>query len=487
MGIIRKKNDNLGMDNKLPLPPADLSREMMWVNILEQREMIGQLTARIQELEDQLAKNSGNSGKPPSSDGLKKKPAPKSLRQKGQRRTGGQPGHAGHTLEMVSEPAHIEVHRLAHCPHCDEDLSAAPVLDVERRQVFDVPPVVIEVTEHQVPVVCCPNCQRRVKAAFPAQVSQPVQYGERLKAQAVYLNGYQLLPVARTCEVFEDLYGHRPSEAFVLSATAALHEQLDPALSGIRDQLIQANVVHADESGLRVEGKLNWLHVLSTESLTHYAVHPRRGQVAMRDIGLLDECQGRAIHDALAAYFQFDNCSHALCNAHHLRDLRFVSEQYQQEWAAEMARLLLDIKAEVAQTLEAMTLPPARLVYYEARFDALLQAGFDANPPPATPPPRKRGRKKQAPPKNLLDRLSRYKAETLAFMHDFRVPFDNNLAERDLRMIKVKQKVSGTFRTRSCAHIFCDIRSYISTVRKQRENVLSALHNALLARPFIPA
>lgn len=465
----------------------ELDKATLVAIILELREMIGQLTARIQDLEDQLAKNSGNSGKPPSSDGLRKKPAPKSLRAKGQRRTGGQPGHPGHTLELVSNPEHIEVHRLATCPQCQHDLSEAPVLAVERRQVFDVPPVVIEVTEHQVPVVCCPNCQTHVKAAFPADVTQPVQYGERLKAQAVYLTGYQLLPVARTCEVFEDLYGHRPSEALVLSATEALHEQLDPALSAIRDQIIRADVVHADESGLRVEGQLNWLHVLSTERLTHYAVHPRRGQVAMRDIGLLADYQGRAIHDALAAYFQFDKCTHALCNAHHLRELRFVTEQYGQAWAGEMAQLLLDIKAEVAQTLDAMTLPPDRLAYYETCFDVLLQAGFDANPSPATPPPRQRGRKKQSPPKNLLDRLSRYKAETLAFMHDFRVPFDNNLAERDLRMIKVKQKVSGTFRTRSGAEIFCDIRSYISTVRKQGANVLAALHDALLARPFVPA
>ncbi|MCZ7541236.1 MAG: IS66 family transposase [Anaerolineae bacterium] len=379
----------------------ELDKATLVAIILELREMIGQLTARIQDLEDQLAKNSGNSGKPPSSDGLRKKPAPKSLRAKGQRRTGGQPGHPGHTLELVSNPEHIEVHRLATCPQCQHDLSEAPVLAVERRQVFDVPPVVIEVTEHQVPVVCCPNCQTHVKAAFPADVTQPVQYGERLKAQAVYLTGYQLLPVARTCEVFEDLYGHRPSEALVLSATEALHEQLDPALSAIRDQIIRADVVHADESGLRVEGQLNWLHVLSTERLTHYAVHPRRGQVAMRDIGLLADYQGRAIHDALAAYFQFDKCTHALCNAHHLRELRFVTEQYGQAWAGEMAQLLLDIKAEVAQTLDAMTLPPDRLAYYETCFDVLLQAGFDANPSPATPPPRQRGRKNNRPEKSV--------------------------------------------------------------------------------------
>jgi transposase len=474
------------MEKNTP-PPPDLSREALWSMILELRELVIQQAARIQELEDQLAKNSGNSGKPPSSDGLKKKPAPKSLREKGKRQSGGQPGHEGHTLAMVSEPAYVEEHRPTNCPYCQHDLSQATVLEVQRRQVFDVPPVTIEVTEHQVPVMCCPNCQARVKAAFPAGVTHPVQYGERLKAQAVYLNSYQLLPIARICELFEDVYGHRPSEAFVVSASQALHQQLDPALTAIREQLTQTEVVHADESGLRVEGKLNWLHVLSTERLTHYAVHPKRGQVAMREIGLLTEYQGRAIHDALASYFQFDNCTHALCNAHHLRELRFVTEQYRQPWAGEMAQLLLDIKAEVAQTPEALTLPPDRLAYYEARFDTLLQDGFAANPPPTTPPPRKRGRKKQSPPKNLLDRLQKYKAATLTFMRDFRVPFDNNLAERDLRMIKVKQKVSGTFRTRPGAEVFCDIRSYISTVRKQGYTVLPALYDALLARPFIPA
>jgi transposase len=468
-------------------PPPELSREAMWAMILELREVVMQQAARIQDLEDQLAKNSGNSGKPPSSDGLKKKPAPKSLREKGQRKPGGQPGHRGYTLEMVSEPEYVEVHTLATCPHCQHDLSEAPVLAVERRQVFDVPPVVIEVTEHQVPVMCCPGCQAEVKAPFPARVTQPVQYGERLKAQAVYLNSYQLLPIARICELFEDVYGHCPSEAFVVSATQARHDQLDPALSAIREQITQADVVHADESGLRVEGKLNWLHVLSTERLTHYAVHPKRGQSAMRDSGLLAECQGRASHDALASYFQFDNCTHALCNAHHLRELRFVTEQYPQPWAGERAQLLLDIQAEVAQTVDGLTRPSDRLAHYEACFDRLLQTGFEANPPPDTLPSRKRGRKKQSPPKNLLDRLLKYKAETLAFMHDFRVPFDNNLAERDLRMIKVKQKVSGTFRTRSGAEVFCDIRSYISTVRKQGGHVLPALYDALLPRPFIPA
>ncbi len=225
---------------------------------------------------------------------------------------------------------------------------------------------------------------------------------------------------------------------------------------------------------------------MGTHGLTYYAVHPKRGQEAMQDIGLLPRLRGRAIHDAWASYFTFDNCQHGLCNAHHLRELIFVAQQYEQAWATDIIDLLLTIKDEVDQTTDAMALPPERLAHYEQRYDDLLQQGFDANPPPATPPPKKRGRQKQSPPKNLLDRLQKYKAETLAFMYDFRVPFDNNLAERDIRMIKVKQKVSGTFRTRCGAETFCAIRSYISTVRKQGHDVMQALYDVLAGNPFMP-
>jgi transposase len=193
------------------------------------------------------------------------------------------------------------------------------------------------------------------------------------------------------------------------------------------------------------------------------------------------------MHDAWASYFKFDNCMHALCNAHHLRELIFVAEQYQQVWADKMFQLLLDIKTEVAQTTDAMTLSPQRIAHYRQCYDDLQHQGFAANPPPQTPPLKKRGRKKQSPPKNLLDRLAKYKAETLAFMSDFGVPFDNNLAERDVRMIKVKQKISGTFRTRDGAETFCAIRSYISTARKQGQNVMQALYDAFAGQPFIPA
>ena len=458
----------------------------MQQRLQELERMVAEQAATIQSLHDQLAKHSGNSSKPPSSDGLKK-PRTRSLRRKSGRRSGGQEGHQGHTLQRVEEPDHRRVHQVLTCPRCATDLRSVESSGHERRQVFDVPPVRVEVTEHQAEIKLCPACGDRVKAGFPPGVTQPVQYGPRIKAQASYLYNYQLLPLARTCELLGDFYGHAPAEALVLDANAAVVGHIEPSLDTVKQQLIAADVVHFDESGLRVESKLNWLHVASTDYLTYYGVHPKRGQEGMSAIGILPQFEGRAVHDHWKSYFAFDHCQHALCNAHHLRDLQFVVDQYEQPWAEEMAQLLLDIKTEVDRTpVDQMSLPPERLACFEQRYYELIAQGLQANPPPADPPPKKRGRRKQSPPKNLLDRLQLFKPQVLAFMYDFRVPFDNNLAERDVRMVKVKQKVSGTFRTRFGAETFCAIRSYISTARKQGRNVIDAIHDALLGNPFIP-
>ncbi len=443
------------------------------------------LAERIQKLEDQLAKTSRNSGKPPSSDGLKK-PKTRSLRKKSKRKSGGQPGHKGHTLQMVAEPTYVIPHQLDHCNDCGVSLENVPVSRVEKRQVFDIPPVEVEVFEHQAEIKQCPCCQKEVKASFPANVTQPVQYGNRLRAQISYLNNYQLLPWQRTCDLIEDFYQHRPAQGLIPSSNQQLEEGIDPSLTEIWRQLQQANVVNFDESGVRVVGKLHWLHVASTPELTYYGVDPKRGKEGMDNVGILPEFKGRAIHDHWKSYFSYDECQHGLCNAHHLRELDFMVEQYEQSWAEEMAQLLLDIKTEVEQLpADQLALSTDRLEAHSQQYDKLIDQGLKANPQPPQPAG-KRGRKKQTPPKNLLDRLQKNKPETLAFMYDRRVPFDNNLAERDVRMVKVKQKVSGSFRTLPGAETFCAIRSYISTVRKHGHNVIHEIYNAFNGNPFIP-
>lgn len=450
------------------------------------QDHLEQMEVRMQRLEDQVAKDSSNSSKPPSSDGLRKSKT-RSLRKSKGRKAGGQPGHEGHTLEMTSEPDHVQVHELSSCPHCSTDLSAMVAAEHRRRQVYDIPPVQIEVTEHQAEIKHCPSCQQTVEAPFPACVTQPVQYGPRLKAQASYLNNYQLIPVARTCELLGDFYGHSPSWDFIKQANQAVEAGIAPSLAEIERLIKLAKIAHSDESGLRVEGQLHWLHSISTEWLTLYNLHRKRGREAMVEIGILPQLTGWIMHDHWASYLAFEACNHAFCNAHHLRELQFITDQYEQTWAVDMAELLCLIKQEVDEcTADANSLPSDRLTHFDTEYDAILQRGFEVNPAPEPSTVKKRGRPKQSAPKNLLDRLQKHKAGTLAFMYDFDIPFDNNLAERDIRMVKLKQKISGSFRTKAGADTFCAIRSYISTVRKHGGNVIAALHDSLTGQPFIP-
>jgi transposase len=470
--------------------------EDLSARLADQQQTIASLTARLNELEDRLAKNSRNSGKPPSSDGISK-PKPKSLRRKSGKKPGGQKGHPGTTLSSVENPEHVVVHSPEECEGCGGLLSpreAGEVSGYERRQVVDVPALLaLEVTEHRARRKRCFGCGTTTTAPFPTEASAAVAYGPRIKALSVYLMEYQLLPYERASELLEDLFGEpAPGAGTLYSALERCFEGLEETEGAIKEGLRRARVGHFDETGLRVEGEGMWVHVASTEELTHYAVHEKRGAEAMEEIGILPSFEGVAVHDGLSGYRRVlpeERClGHALCNAHHLRELRFVDEEHEQEWAGRMKALLSEIEEAVREEAAAggRRLEPERVEKFETRYQRLLEAGLKANPPPRRTG--KRGRPKQTKGKNLVDRLGKHRSEVLRFVHDFGVPFDNNQAERDLRMVKVRQKISGCLRTRRGAEMFCRIRGYISTVRKQQgENVLVALERVFMGDPFVPS
>lgn len=451
----------------------------------EQQTQITRLSARAKALEDQRAQNSRNSSKPPSSD--QTKPAPKSLRARSGRKPGGQPGHRGDTLKMVESPDRIEVHAPAQCSHCAWSLEQVAAHHQQRRQVFDVPEPRLEVVEHRLEQKRCPCCGTLNTGVFPEAVNAPVQYGPRLKALAVYLLDFQLLPYARTAEFFADVFAQPISQGTLQEAVRCCYERLQEPEAQIKQALIKSEVGHFDETGFYVEQARRWLHVAGTGQLTHYRWHERRGHDATDAMGILPVFTGVAVHDGWSSYRRY-GCEHGLCNAHHLRELTFIEERYEQGWAGEMKTLLLEIKQSVdqAQSAGVAALSEAQCRGYLARYRAVLREGFAANPPTGPPPgaPKRRGRKKQSKAKNLLDRLERDREAVLRFMTDFRVPFDNNLAERDLRMMKVQQKISGSFRSGAGASYFCRIRGYLSTMRKQGQGMLMALERVFSGDPI---
>ena len=458
------------------------------VDLAQQLQKQGDI---IQELQARAAKNSRNSSKPPSSDGYGKQNRTTSLRPKGQKPNGGQPGHTGETLKSVEKPDKIETHDQVCCEQCQASLDDVAVSSVEERQVFDIPAMKIVITAHQATVKICPECQTENKGEFPENVTQPVQYGNGVKTVASYFNNEHFVPVARTAQIFQDLYGQAPSEATILKASKQLNQHIQPAREAVKKMLHQAPVLNADETGLRVEGKLHWLHSVSTDKLTDYEVHPKRGKEAMDAAGVLEGYQGKLVHDHWKPYFAYEDCEHIACNAHHLRELAYIEKQYQQAWAGETAALLVEIKNAVDDAKpEQNQLSEEQLLLFEKRYDALINKGLEQNPFVAAEviegQPKKRGRPKQTPAHNLLARLKDFKRGTLAFMYDFSVPFDNNLAERDVRMVKVKQKVSGGFRTQEGAKQFASIRSYISTARKNSVSIFNAIQDAFSGTPYIP-
>lgn len=470
----------------------DLAIENQYLReeIAQLREEIAQLRQRNQELEALLGQNSHNSNWPSSRDKSRQKKRTRSLRPKSEKKAGGQAGHEGHTLEMQAKPDHIAHHRPSQCDHCQTPFGEQQrAVAIDKRQVHDLPPLHLVVTEHQAETLICGACGQMTSGIFPKEVVSPVQYGPRLQQLMVYLKQEQLIPYDRSRQFLADLLGVNLSPGTLENAVTRAADRLQPVMAAVKNSLIASDVVHFDESGFYIGGKRHWLHTAGTATLTYYYPHVRRGRKATDAMGILPAFLGRAIHDAYPTYQLYTRCQHGLCNTHHLRELTAVVENEQQVWALRFIWFLLAAKQAVAAARQsgATALSPAKLAQIERLYTQLGQAALQANPPPPGGWPKsKRGRVKKTKARNLAERLVTHRAEVLAFVYDFKVPFDNNLAERDIRMLKVQQKISGCFRSQRGAEDFCTIRSYISTMRKQGVNVWLALGSVFSGDILIP-
>ncbi len=445
---------------------------------------VRRLSARVAELEARLSKDSRNSSKPPSSDGLAKKSTSPCIPSG--KKPGGQRGRAGKTLERSARVDTIINYPLPqHCA-CGASLSGADALLCERRQVIDIPVASYHVTEHRTWQSCC-TCGQVQQSAFPEEVTEAVQYGPNVRALAVHLTHGQLLPLARSAQLITELYGLSVSPGTVHAWGDQAGQLLLPEVACIAQSLIGLPVVCADESGLRVASHLNWLHTVASDKLTWYGVHAKRGMPAIKEHGILPHVMGTAVHDCWGPYWTLNNCMHALCNAHLLRELTFQRETTLQRWPKRMIDLLIrsrDYCAAARQTGEtALSAWRIRRIFRD--YSAILDKALMRNPK-AERQDKRRGRVKQSLTFNLINRMREHADAVLRFVTDLRVPFTNNLAERAIRMPKVKQKISGCFRTIEGAQTFCIIRSYLDTMRKQGHNMFEVLRQTFIGRPPSP-
>ena len=433
-----------------------------------------QLENRIVELEGQLKKNSGNSSKPPSSDGYAK--IVKNNRSKSGKAKGGQPGHKGTTLEKVTVADVYINHKLEGVCECGQDLASLPLLNTVGRQVIDLPKKLTEVTEHVVEIKRC-VCGKMHEA--DCEIKHAVQYGSGIKSLGVYFTQYQHIPYQRTQEIMTEVFGVSISDGVLLESNQACYRALEKSEQQIKTALQNSAVMHNDETGMRCENALHWVHSASTKTHTHYGVHKKRGAEAINSIDILPKFNGISVHDRWASYNEYD-CSHALCNAHLLRELKYIHEENQKQWAGEM----IDLLVEANNKKKENSLTHFTKQKIVDNYQLIIERAKIEEPPSPVATVKKRGRIKKTKSLLLLNAFINKKEEILKFIHNKDVPFDNNLAERDLRMVKLKQKISGCFRTLTGAIIFCRIRSYISTTRKQGHNVLEAINAALVGKPI---
>jgi transposase len=446
----------------------------------EQAVTIKRLQTRIAELEKRTKKNSSNSSKPPSSDGLSKPPRTSSLRERGKNKSGGQLGHKGETLKQALHPDIITRHIVTSCPDCHSELSSEPLTGIVKRQVFDIPPPKIEVTEHQAEVKYCTCCNRKVMAAFPEEVRAPVQYGAVVRAWAVYYQHQHFIPEDRLQQLFSDLYDIHLATATLTQCSQVAFAALAPFEESVLSMVRLAAVKNLDETGFRVAGKTQWLHVASTQTATYYHVSPRRKS-------LLDGLCGTVVHDHWKAYYNLPGVLHGLCNQHHLRELKSLIQHEKELWATKMSRLLR-VALRCRHFYADNEIPKERLSRLTRLYDNIINEGllFHEKQIPL-PLKGKQGRRPKRTGHNLLVRLLHYKEDVLRFLNDPMVPFTNNDAERDLRMAKCKQKISGGFRSVHGANQFARIRGFIATARKQGWNILQSIQAVLTGNLPIPA
>ena len=449
------------------------------------RELIVRLEARIVELERQLGKHSGNWSLPPSADSQAQRearPAPTKRRQ-GQRRQGKQPGAPGAHLERVATPDRTILHRPNACRGCGAGLGDAPVVGVESRQVFDLPDRRAEVTDHRAEKRRC-RCGCETTGVFPAEATAPACWGPQVRAVAVYLLVRHHRPIARVAEILSDLVGASVSTGWLAGLTGQATDGLGSFIDDVKDRLTGEPVAHADETSCRVAGVKQWFHVLSTALITVLAVHTKRGRTATDAIGVLPAFRGVLVHDRWAPYWTYPGIRHAICNAHIVRDLAAIGEADRYRgWAGAMVELLIDAKrrCDFSRYHARPRLARGQQQWVRARYDTLVAAFFAAYPTPADGWP-KGSYDRDA--HNLAVALRDHRDEVLRFTRDLNVPFDNNQAERDLRMAKLQQKVSGSFRTEHGAHRFATVRSYIETGRKHGHNPLDLLTQLFNAHPW---
>jgi transposase len=466
---------------------ADKSREELWR--WQRTDPSGlvdytfELQAEVRRLRDRAAQNSRNSSRPPSTD-RPESPKPKSLRKKSRRKSGGQPGHPGRTLQRSDTPQHLQIHPLRTC-ECGQDLSRQPAQDFLSRQVFDLPTLTLECTEHRAEIKECPCCHQRVTAAFPAELRAPVQYGKNFRALLAYLYDAQQGASRRIGQMCAEMFGYTVSEATLQSARQEHYQALESFEQRLAEILPQEPVLHADETSLPINKVNHWLHVLCTPLLTFFAVHWARGKEAIQAAGIIPRFTGWLMHDFLSSYLGFENCLHTFCKSHLLRELLFLLEEHHQRWAGDLHQLFLAM-LQYVRDHQARDAPMTQRQYerWREKYRKLLRAGRRANP--LTSEQKANPRAKQSKAQNLLDRLEGYDDCILAFLWEPDLPFSNNEAERAFRMLKVRLKISGCFRTLQGAQRHARIRSYIDTLRKHGLPVLEYLRRALDGHPFLP-